>query len=160
MRWLLLRLFFHLRFWPLTLWRLLSLLVRGRKLQVHSVETDRAFYVAGSTVSLFWEVENAWLITVNHPGGFYHGSDSTWFTATPDMGPLRITIRGLGGKVRKEIPLKVVPYTKRPAADRYRQARVRNGRLLQGPQPRPKTRRLLDPKAQLGPNALLFDMGR
>ena len=129
----LLRVFFHFRFWPRTLWRFFRLLFGRKKLKVKEVGLDRAFYFEGSWVILSWEVENALFITVNHPGGFYHGSDSTWFTASRNMVPLRITFRGLGKKIVREFEVPVKAYGKKPAAMRHLSAEMNSSRIHRGP---------------------------
>lgn len=140
MRKLLSRLFFHLFFWLKTIRRFFWLLLRGKKLVVDSIEIDRAFYFEGGNVVLEWKVQNAWLITVNHPGGYYHSTDMTWFTASPGMEPIRITVRGIGKKVRREFEVRVKPFQKHPPATRIYRAEPRTAAIHAGPRLTPRAR--------------------
>lgn len=130
---LLLRIFFHLGFWPKAFLSWWKLLFRRQSLEVRSVELDRAFYLEGSWVILNWEVEHAWLIRVDHPGGFYHGSDTTWFTATPDMAPIRITIYGRGRRHRLRLPIRVKPQKASSQSESLLQVRTDTASIHRGP---------------------------
>ena len=106
---ILLRIFFHLGFWPRAILAWWKLLLKRTPMLVDTVELDRAYYYAGSWIHLSWTVQGAWLVRVNHPGGFYHGSEGTWFTAIEGMPEIRVTCYGVRGRQRFRLPVRVKP---------------------------------------------------
>ena len=118
---------------------------------MNSVDLDRAFYFEGSWIHLSWQSEHTWLIRVSHPGGYYHGDDSTWSTAKPAMKELRITFYGVFSRKRLRIPVRVVP---RQVPDRARaiaQAQLATYSIYQGPTLSPHARTILSQRLPLAP---------
>lgn len=145
MRGLLRFIFFHMGFWPRLVWRWASLWLTTDYLKVESIGLDSAFYIEGAWVLIHWQVENAWLIRVNHPGGFYQGSDKTWMSARPGMAPVRITVYGTRETKRFEFPVHVKPLEKKPAAFHHLDAQLTLDRITRGPRATARTARLLSP---------------
>lgn len=138
MRRILLRIFFHVNFWPAAFWQLLRLPFRRERLRFDGAGVDRAFYYEGSTVVLRWRVQGAWLVRVSHPGGFYTDSDRTWFRAEPGMPVLRVTAYGLGRRIRREFPVFVKPVASLPSGLQRLQPRWSMDRVHRGPVLRPR----------------------
>jgi hypothetical protein len=149
MRGILRFIFFHMAFWPRLAFRWASLWLTTDYLKVEAIGIDRAFYLEGAWVLIHWKVENAWLVRVNHPGGFYQGSDSTWMSAWPGMPPVRITVYGTRETKHYTFPVHVRPLEKRPAAFHHLHAQLDLRTLAQGPRLRPRTSGILSPRLDL-----------
>jgi hypothetical protein len=149
MRHLLRFIFFHMGFWPRLAYRWASLWLTTDYLKVEEIGIDRAWYIEGSWVLVRWQVENAWLVRVNHPGGFYHGSDVTWLSARPGMGPVTITVYGTRQTLRHTFPVHVRPLVKQAAADHHLQAVLDTAHINAGPHLRPRAGASLSPRLHL-----------
>jgi hypothetical protein len=134
--------FFHLGFWPRLAGRWASLWLTTDYLKVEEIGLDSAFYIEGSWVLVHWKVENAWLVRVNHPGGFYHGSDQTWMSARPGMPPVKITVYGTRQTLRYSFAVPVKPLEKHALASRHLSAQLQVAHLERGPSLRPQAARL------------------
>lgn len=126
----------------------MGLLFSADYLKVDEAGIDQAFYIEGSWVILSWKVENAWLIRVNHPGGFYGGSDKTWFVARQGMEPIRLTIYGTKKVLRYEFPVRVKAWGRKAAAYGHLNAQLKVEALDRGPRLKPKAEVIRQGKAR------------
>jgi hypothetical protein len=138
--------FFHMGFWPRLAYRWASLWLTTDYLKVEEIGIDRAWYIEGSWVLVRWQVENAWLVRVNHPGGFYQGSDITWMSARPGMAPVKVTVYGTRQTLRYTFPVHVRPLVKAADGHRHLRAVLDTDHLAQGPRLRARAAALVSPR--------------